>query len=83
MGKYSPINGIIFESEEDAKTMETYGTVSVADLYDLSGINDLNKTILICNYKDNGYGWTDISSAKIVADERGYVLQIDEPVKFK
>lgn len=83
MGKYSPINGIIFESEEDAKTiindlnktMETYGTVSVADLYDLSG--------LICNYKDNGYGWTDISSAKIVADKRGYILQIDEPVKFK
>lgn len=81
------IDDIIFQNEEDANKVisdlnmvfETYGTVSVADLYDLSGITG--------GYKDCRYGWTDISSARIQFYETknvsGYALTIDAPKKFK
>lgn len=83
MARYSRVDGILFETRENGETvidglketMDTYGTVSVADLYDLCG--------LVCNYKDNKYGWTDVSSAKIVVDGNLYLLQIDEPIMFK
>ena len=83
MNKCSPVNDLIFDTKKDGedvidglnKTMEIYVTVSVADLYDLSG--------LVCNYKDHKYGWLDVSSAKLNKCKHGYVLQIVEPNKFK
>jgi hypothetical protein len=83
MNKYSNVNNIIFGTNEDGDevidklktTLDTYGSVSVADLYDLSG--------LPYTYKDNKYGWTDLSSVKLVPCEYGYQLQIDEPKAFK
>jgi hypothetical protein len=47
---------------------ETYGIVSVADLYDLVGITG--------NYTDNKYGWTDVRSASVVRVRDGYMLKL-------
>ena len=48
--------------------IDTYGMVSVADLYDLVGISG--------NYTDNKYGWTNIKSARIVRVRDGYRIEM-------
>lgn len=48
--------------------IDTYGIVSVADLYDLVGISG--------NYTDNKYGWTDIRSARVVPVRDGYLIKL-------
>lgn len=48
--------------------IETYGYVSVADLYDLVG-----KT---CNYTDNKYGWTNIRNAEPIRTRDGYMIKL-------
>lgn len=45
-----------------------YGTVSVADLFDLVGITG--------NYTDNRYGWTDLRGAYVARARDGYVLKL-------
>lgn len=61
------------EAEEVLSRMDelvsVYGTVSVADLYDLVGITG-------SNYTDNKYGWTDIRSAKVVRVRDGYTIEL-------
>ena len=52
--------------------IETYGMVSVADLYDLVGIT--------CNYTDNKYGWTSVRNAEPVRTRDGYVLKLARPI---
>lgn len=67
---------IILESRGEAEEVlarmdeliETYGIVSVADLYDLVG-----KT---CNYTDNKYGWTNIRNAEPIRVRDGYMLKM-------
>ena len=60
------------EAEEVLQRMdeliETYGIVSVADLYDLVGKS--------CNYTDNKYGWTNIRNAEPVRVRDGYLLKM-------
>ena len=60
------------EEEEVLSRMDeivaTYGTVSVADLYDLVGITGA--------YTDNKYGWTDIRSASVVRVRDGYMIKL-------
>lgn len=60
------------EAEEVLSRMDeivaTYGTVSVADLYDLVGITGA--------YTDNKYGWTDIRSASVVRVRDGYMIKL-------
>ena len=51
--------------------METYGVVSVADMYDLVGIT--------CNYTDNKYGWTNLRNAEPVRVRDGYMLKLPKP----
>lgn len=48
--------------------LETYGVVSVADMYDLVGIT--------CNYTDNKYGWTNLRNAEPVRVRDGYMLKL-------
>lgn len=49
--------------------IDRYGTVSVADYYELIGIRG--------NYTDNNYGWTNIRSATVVrARDGGYVIKL-------
>lgn len=67
---------IILESRMEAEEVitrmdeliETYGVVSVADLYDLIG-----KT---SEYTDNKYGWTNIRNAEAIRVRDGYMLKL-------
>ena len=67
---------IILESRAEAEEVlrrmdeliETYGIVSVADLYDLVGKS--------CNYTDNKYGWINIRNAEPVRVRDGYLLKM-------
>ena len=45
-----------------------YTVASVADLYDLVGIDG--------NYMDNKYGWSDLHSAKILRVNEGYLIKL-------
>ena len=60
------------EAEEVLSRMDEivakYGTVSVADLYDLVGVTGA--------YTDNKYGWTDIHSAAGVRVRDGYMIKL-------
>ena len=60
------------EAEEVLNRMEdlidTYGVVSVADLYDLVGISG--------NYTDNKYGWTNLRSAGVERTRDGYLIYL-------
>lgn len=60
------------EAEEVLSRMDeiidTYGVVSVSDLYDLVGVTG--------NYTDNKYGWTNIRNAKPVRVRDGYMLDL-------
>lgn len=74
---------IIVESRAEAEEVltrmdeliETYGVVSVADLYDLIGKS--------CEYTDNKYGWTNIRNAEPIRVRDGYMLKLPKagPIK--
>lgn len=46
--------------------------MSVADLYDLVGING--------NYTDNKYGWFNIRTASVVRVRDGYMIKLPKAV---
>lgn len=48
--------------------LDTYGVISVADYYDLVGVD--------CNYTDNRYGWMNIRNASIERVRDGYVIKM-------
>lgn len=70
------LDDIVLESRGEAEKVlscmdemiDTYGFVSVADLYDLVGKS--------CNYTDNNYGWTSLRNAEPVRVRDGYVLRL-------
>ena len=74
---------IILESRSEAEEVLTrmdelidmYGTVSVADLYDLIGKS--------CAYTDNKYGWTNIRNAEPVRVRDGYLLKLPKALPLK
>ena len=77
--KYTPgynYDDIVLETRGEAENVlsrmdeiiETYGVLSVADMYDLVGMT--------CNYTDNKYGWTDIRNASVVRIRDGYVIKM-------
>lgn len=48
--------------------LDTYGVISVADYYDLVGVD--------CNYTDNRYGWMNIRNASIESVRDGYIIKM-------
>ena len=68
---------ILFDSRGDAEAVldtmndiiDRYGTVSVADLYDLAQVPNDNFTM-------NRYGWTNISGAYAHRVRDGYILKL-------
>lgn len=52
--------------------VETYGLVSVADLYDLVGIT--------APYTANKYGWTNIRNAEVMRVRDGYMIKMPRAV---
>lgn len=71
---------IIFDSRGDAERVlegmdaiiESYGRISVADLYDLADVTNTN-------FAANKYGWTDIHTARAVRVRDGYILNLPQP----
>mgnify|MGYP000011205802 CR=1 FL=1 len=55
--------------------IDTYGMVSVADLYDLVGIS--------CDYTGNKYGWTNVRNAEVVRTRDGYMLKMPKALPIK
>ena len=74
---------IVYDTRADARAvldsmdeiLETYDAVSVADMYDLSG--------LTCEHTLNNYGWTDIRNAKIVPVGDGYIIKMPRAVYIR
>ena len=56
-------------------TLNEYGTVSVADLYDLVGITG--------DYTAHKYGWTDLRTAGVDRIRDGYVLKLPRAIALK
>lgn len=50
------------------EVIETYGHARVSDLYDLVGMS--------CDYTYNDYGWTNLSTAKVMRTSGGFVLDL-------
>lgn len=67
---------LIFDSREECETVreqmvdliDTYGFVTVADMYDMAGIQ--------APYTSNKYGWTNIRTAETVRGRDGYMLKL-------
>ena len=72
---------IVFDSKGDAeyvreemwRTIEEYGVVTVADMYDMAGLDQ--------PYTSNKFGWTSIRSAESVRlRDGGYILKLPRPM---
>lgn len=75
---------IVLESRSEAEEViqrmdeliDTYGIVSVADMYDLVG--------LTCNYTDNKYGWTNIRNAEAIRlRDGGWVIKMPKALPIE
>lgn len=72
---------IVYDSRADAERVlegmdaiiETYGQVSVADLYDLADVTNTN-------FAAHKYGWKDIHTARAVRIREGCVLSLPKPI---
>lgn len=62
--------------EQMGALIETYGQVSIADLYDLVG-----KTCT--NYTYNRYGWVNIRNADVVRIRDGYLLKLPKALPIE
>lgn len=58
------------------EAISIYDSVSIADYYELADIpND--------NYTLNNYGWTDLSSAKIIQVKNGYMIKLPKAIQLR
>lgn len=72
------VDDIILDSRETAENVlnaskeiiNEYGFVTVADMYDLVGLN--------ATYTEEKYGWVDLKEAKIIRVRSGYKLVLPE-----
>ena len=58
--------------ERMKEIISIYKIASIADLYDMVGLPD--------DYTHNKYGWTDLSSARVVPTRDGFVLKFPRPM---
>lgn len=73
---YTEYDRMIFSSKEEAETIldimnesiETYGQVSILDLYDMVGISSM--------YASDNYGWKNLSKAYSERCADGYILRL-------
>ena len=77
------IDDIVFETRGDAeKVLDTlsealsvYGSVSVADFYDLADIS--------AEWTDNNFGWTDLRGARVLRTRGGgYTIDMPKPTNI-
>lgn len=78
------IDELIFETRGEAEAVlnqmadviDTYGVVSVADLYDMCDLS--------APYTSNKYGWTSIQASDVARlRDGGYVLKLSRPLPIK
>ena len=75
---YKHVDNILFDSRETAENVlevskeiiNKYGFVTVADMYDISGLD--------APYTGQKYGWVDLKEAKIIRVRQGYKLVLPE-----
>lgn len=73
----------VFESRSSAERklnemneiLEEHGFISVADMYELSGIQDIS-------YMDEKYGWKDLKYARVARTRSGYILDLPHTVRL-
>lgn len=73
----------VFDTERDAELtlarmaeiIDTYGHVTVADLYDLIDIDS--------TYADNLRGWVNVRNVEIIKTDVGYILNLSHPMRLK
>lgn len=73
---YHRFDNIIFETRGDAEyvidkledILHTYGFVTVADLYECSGMNH--------KHGDNHYGWTNLKTVRVLRARNGWILEL-------
>ena len=59
-----------------SEIIDKWGEVSLADFYELAGVyND--------DYASTKYGWTDISSVRIVSDKGGFTIKLPRPLPIE
>lgn len=63
---------VLWQLRDDLKE---FGTVSVLDLYDLVGVTG--------RHTDRNYGWTDLSTARVVPTSDGYLLRMPRALSIK
>lgn len=79
----SSYEDIVFDTRGEAEdvrsrldeAIDTYGMVSVADMYDLAGIS--------CDRTYYNYGWTNIRNAEIIHIRQGYLLKMPKVLPIK
>ena len=79
---YSNTN-LTFDYRQDAEeilntmheTLEAYGIVSIADLYEYAGLD--------CEHTDYRYGWTDLRTADVERTRDGYTLSLPKAIPIK
>ena len=54
--------------------LDRYGMVSVADFYDLVGVQG--------RYTDNKYGWTDLRNASVIRVRDGYIIKLPKALSI-
>lgn len=76
---YADLGQIIMRDRQDAvncldcmqDTINNYGTVTVADVYDYIGVQS--------RYTDRDYGWTQLNTARIEGTRDGFALVLPQP----
>lgn len=51
--------------------VDTYGSVTFGDFYDLIGIDS--------TFSDQAYGWNDLTEAKVVSEEGSFTIKFPKP----
>lgn len=75
---------VLFDTRADAdavldqmiEIVQTFGKVSIGDLYDLAHIQTTNYTL-------NNYGWRELTGCRSVRVQDGYILKLPRPVSLK
>lgn len=75
---------LIFKTQSDAETvivdlkecLETYGVVSLADLYDIAGV-------ITNKYSDCNYGWVNLKTAFVSEEPYGYLVNLPVAVDIR
>lgn len=75
---------LVFKTRQDAEMaltamtgiVEEYGYVSLADLYDIAGVDSPS-------YAANKYGWTSVINGKVLRGREGYFIKLPKAIEIK